>query len=132
MDTRRAHILDRTRSGDGLFRVYAVFYLSRVQSQQEQTQRHRQLVIYLEKEAGSSTQRDHEAAQTAERRQAELLGEIEKGAMPQLEPINWVPDYETADFGSLLQVATLEVFDVRTIAQLREVDAIARNGYATR
>ena len=110
--------------------VYAAFYLNGLQIRQEQRQRQRQLIIYLEKEAASRSNVDHEAARTLEQRRAEFAAKLEEGAMPELEPINWRRVYDIAEFNSLLQAGSLDVLDLRTVARMREVDAISRTGYA--
>jgi hypothetical protein len=110
--------------------VYLAFYLNAFQLRDEQRQRHRQMIVYLEKEVASSAKRDRETAHTLDQGRADLLNNIEKGAMPELESIDWAPNYDAAEFGSLLQAGGLEVLDLRTIARLRELDAISRSGYA--
>src|SRR3954463_14971734 len=78
--------------------VYAAFYLNGFQLRQEQRQRHRQLIIYLEKEAASRGKLDHEAARLVEQKRADLVAGIDNGAMPELEALNWTRLYDIADF----------------------------------
>jgi len=110
--------------------VYAAFYLNGFQLRQEQRQRHRQLIIYLEKEAATRAKIDHEAARQLEQKRADLVARIDEGTMPDLEALNWRRLYDIADFNSLLQAGALDVLDLRTVARMREVDAISRTGYA--
>lgn len=110
--------------------VYSAFYLNGFQVRQDQRQRQRQLIIYLEKEAASRAKSDHEAARMLEQKRAEFVAKIEEQTMPELEPINQRRLYDIADFNSLLQTGSLDVLDLRTVARMREVDAISRSGYA--
>src|SRR3954463_7282970 len=89
--------------------VYAAFYLNGFQLRQEQRQRHRQLIIYLEKEAASRAKLDHETARLIEQKRTELVSRIDEGAMPDLEAPNWRRLYDIADFNSLLQAGGLDV-----------------------
>ena len=110
--------------------VYAAFYLNGFQLRQEQRQRQRQLIIYLEKEAGSRAKRDHETARALAQKRIELVARIESGTMPELESINWMRLCDIADFNSLLQAGGLDVLNLRTIARMREVETISRTGHA--
>jgi hypothetical protein len=111
--------------------VYAAFYLNGVQLRQEQRQRHRQFIIYLEKEAANKAKGDHDTARSLEQKRTDVVAKIDEGAMPDLEPIDFTPLYDRADFASLLQAGGLDVLELRTVARMREVDSISRIGYAT-
>jgi len=111
--------------------VYAAFYLNAVQLRQEQRQRHRQFIIYLEKEAANKAKSDHDTARSLEQKRTDVVARIGEGAMPDLEPIDFTQLYDRADLASLLQAGGLDVLELRTVARMREVDAISRTGYAT-
>ena len=110
--------------------VYAAFYLNGFQLRQEQRQRQRQLIIYLEKEAATRAKVDHETARMLEQKRAQLVARIDEGAMPGLERLNWNRLCDISDFNSLLQTGSLDVLNLRTIARMRDVDALSRTGYA--
>jgi hypothetical protein len=110
--------------------VYAAFYLNGFQLRQDQNQRRRQLIIYLQKEAASRAKSDHDTARLLEQKRAEFAARLEEGAMPELEPVNWTRLFDVADLNSLLQAGGLDVLELPTMARMREVDAISRRGYA--
>jgi hypothetical protein len=110
--------------------VYAAFILSAHQSHQQERQRREQILGLLEKGAAATAASLKQTTTSYDQRMNEFLTQLSKGEMPMVTAISWAASYNPEERNWLLQ-AGLELLDIETIVRLKELDAVARTGFAT-
>jgi hypothetical protein len=110
--------------------VYAAFVLSAHQSHEHERQRRGQILALLEKGAAATSANLKQTTVAYDQRMNEFLTQLAKGEMPGISAISWANSYNPEERNWLLQ-AGLELLDIETIVRLKELDAVARTGFAT-
>ena len=111
--------------------VYPAFLLNAQQVLKQEQQRRRQIVIYLEKQATTSAEKLKQATTSYDKRMNAFLTHLAKGEMPEISPIAWATNYNANETNWILYGGGLELLDIATIAQLKEVDSAASTGLTT-
>jgi hypothetical protein len=111
--------------------VYAAFILSAHQSHEQDRQRRGQILALLEKGAAATAASLKQTTVAYDQRMNEFLTQLAKGEMPGISAISWANSYNPDERNWLLQAGGLELLDIETIVRLKELDAVARTGFAT-
>ena len=111
--------------------VYAAFILSAHQSHEQERQRRGQILALLAKGAAATAASLKQTTLDYDRRMNEFVTGLAKGEMPEVTAISWATTYNPDERNWLLQAGGLELLDIETIVRLKEVDAVARTGFAT-
>src|SRR5438477_10959725 len=110
--------------------VYAAFWLSNYQQQQQNLQRRDQILAYLEQrlEDGISSATIDGAKE--EKLVAAFKRSLDAGEMPPLHPFAFSTDYNPADIATLLQSGGIELLDVKTLTVIRQLESTVRGDLA--
>jgi len=110
--------------------VYAAFWLSNYQQQQQNLQRRDRILAYLEQrlEDGISSATIDGAKE--EKLVAAFKRSLDAGEMPPLHPFAFSTDYNPADIATLLQSGGIELLDVKTLTVLRQLESTVRGDLA--
>src|SRR5215467_8177197 len=111
--------------------VYAAFVLSAHQIRKQDQQRRYQILIYLEKQATTSAEKLRQVTLSYDERMNAFLTQLASGEMPEISPISWATNYNANETNWILHGGGLELLDIGTIAQLKEVDSAASTGLST-
>jgi hypothetical protein len=111
--------------------VYAAFVLNAHQVRKQEQQRRHQILIYLEKQATTSAEKLREVTLSYDERMNAFLTQLKRGEMPEISPISWATNYNANETNWILHGGGLELLDIATIAQLKEVDSAASTGLST-
>jgi hypothetical protein len=111
--------------------VYAAFVLNAHQSHEQERQRRLQILAYLEKQATASAEKLKQVTLSYDERMNAFLAQLARGEMPEVAPISWASNYNANETNWILQAGGLELLDIATIAQLKEVDSNASTGLST-
>lgn len=111
--------------------VYAAFVLNARQIHKQDQQRRHQILIYLEKQATTSAEKLRQVTLRYDERMNAFLTQLAKGEMPEISPIAWATNYNANETNWILNGGGLELLDIATIAQLKEVDSAASTGLST-
>src|SRR5215468_2402432 len=111
--------------------VYAAFLFNAHQIRNQDQQRRHQILIYLEKQATTSAEKLRQVTLSYDERMNVFLTQLGKGEMPEISPISWATNYNANETNWILQGGGLELLDIATIAQLKEVDSAASTGFST-
>jgi hypothetical protein len=110
--------------------VYAAFLLNAYQVRQQDDQRRDQLLGYLERDSDARARGLRDLMATYDRDANEFLDQLAKGQMPKLEPGSWATNFSGTEAGQLLQSGALDLLSIETVAQMLDVDSLARSGLA--
>ncbi len=110
--------------------VYAAFWLSNYQQQQQNLQRRDRILAYLEQrlEDGISSATIDGAKE--EKLVAAFKRSLDAGEMPPLHPFAFSTDYNPADIVTFLQSGGIELLDVKTLTVLRQLESTVRGDLA--
>jgi hypothetical protein len=111
--------------------VYAAFLLNGYQIHKQDHQRRHQILMYLEKQATTSSEKLRQVTLNYDEQMNAFLTQLEKGEMPEISPIAWATSYNANETSWILQGGGLELLDIATIAKLKEVDSAASTGLST-
>jgi len=111
--------------------VYAAFVLNAHQVRKQDQQRRHQILIYLEKQAKISAEKLRQVMLSYDERMNAFLTQLQRGEMPEISPISWATNYNANETNWILHGGGLELLDIATIAQLKEVDSAASTGLST-
>ena len=111
--------------------VYAAFVFSAHQIRKQDQQRRHQILIYLEKQATASAEKLKQVTLSYDERMNAFLTQLARGEMPEISPISWATNYNANETNWILHGGGLELLDIATIAQLKEVDSAASTGLST-
>jgi len=111
--------------------VYAAFLFNAHQIRTQDQQRRHQILIYLEKQATTSAEKLRQVTLSYDERMNAFLTQLKRGEMPEITPISWATNYNANEMNWILQGGGLELLDIATIAQLKEVDSAASTGLST-
>ncbi len=129
---RKKYVIDRLVELIIVFiGVYAAFVLNAYQIRKQDQQRRHQILIYLEKQATTSAEKLRQVTLSYDDRMNGFLTQLANGEMPEISPISWSTSYDANQTNWILQGGGLELLDVGTIAQLKEVDSAASTGLST-
>jgi len=111
--------------------VYAAFVFNAHQIRKHDQQRRHQILIYLEKQATTSAEKLRQVTLSYDERMNAFLTQLARGEMPEISPISWATNYNANETNWILHGGGLELLDIATIAQLKEVDSAASTGLST-
>jgi len=111
--------------------VYAAFVFNAHQIRKQDQQRRHQILIYLEKQATTSAEKLRQVTLRYDEQMNAFLTQLAKGEMPEISPIAWATNYNANETNWILHGGGLELLDIATIAQLKEVDSAASTGLST-
>ena len=111
--------------------VYAAFLFNAHQIRNQDQQRRHQILIYLEKQATTSAEKLRQVTLSYDERMNAFLKQLARGEMPEISPISWATNYNANETNWILHGGGLELLDIATIAQLKEVDSAASTGLST-
>jgi hypothetical protein len=111
--------------------VYAAFILSAHQSHEQERQRREQILALLAKGVAATAASLNQTTAAYDRRMNDFLTQLAKGEMPEVTAISWATSYNPDERNWLLQAGGLELLEIETIVRLKELDAVARTGFAT-
>jgi len=111
--------------------VYAAFVFNAHQIRKQDQQRRHQILIYLEKQATTSAEKLRQVTLSYDERMNVFLTQLARGEMPEISPISWATNYNANETNWILHGGGLELLDIATIAQLKEVDSAASTGLST-
>ena len=111
--------------------VYAAFVFNAHQIRKQDQQRRHQILIYLEKQATTSAEKLRQVTLSYDERMNAFLTQLARGEMPEISPISWATNYNANETNWILHGGGLELLDIATIAQLKEVDSAASTGLST-
>jgi len=111
--------------------VYAAFEFNAHQSRKQDQQRRHQILIYLEKQATTSAEKLKQVTLSYDERMNAFLTQLARGETPEISPISWATNYNANETNWILHGGGLELLDIATIAQLKEVDSAASTGLGT-
>jgi hypothetical protein len=111
--------------------VYAAFVLNAHQVRKQDQQRRHQILVYLEKQATSSAGKLRQVTVNYDEQMNTFLTKLGRGEMPEISPISWATNYNANETNWILHGGGLELLDIATIAQLKEVDSAASTGIST-
>jgi hypothetical protein len=108
--------------------VYAAFWLTNFQQNQEKAQRRDRILASIEQELrrGVESGKTESAKQEAE--EDNFRRALGNGETPPLQPFVFTTDYSPGDIAALLQAGGVELLDVKTIMALRELESVIRWG----
>jgi uncharacterized protein YukE len=110
--------------------VYAAFWLNNYQQHQQNLQRHDQILASLERQLNEGIASVRDAGARADREVAEFKRALATGEMPPLQMYSFSSDYSATDIATLLQSGGIELLDLKTLAALRNLESVIRNGLA--
>lgn len=110
--------------------VYAAFWLNNYQQHQQNLQRHDQILASLERQLNEGIASTKDGGAKADREVAEFKRALEAGEMPPLQMYSFSSDYSATDIATLLQSGGIELLDLKTLAALRNLETVIRNGLA--
>jgi hypothetical protein len=111
--------------------VYAAFWLSNYQQQQQDAQRRDRILAFIEQtlregiESSKINRVSEQEPAAAEFRRARDAGE-----MPPLRPFVFITDYSPSDLATMLQSGGVQLLDVQTLRALRNDESVIRWGLA--
>jgi hypothetical protein len=111
--------------------VYAAFWLSNYQQQQQDAQRRDRILASIEqtlREGIESSKINRVSEQ--EPAAAEFRRALDAGEMPPLHPFVFITDYSPSDFATILQSGGVQLLDVQTLRALRNDESVIRWGLA--
>jgi len=111
--------------------VYAAFVFNAHQIRNQDQQRRHQILIYLKKQATTSAEKLRQVTLGYDERMNAFLTQLKRGEMPEISPISWASNYNANEMNWILHGGGLELLDIATIAQLKEVDSAASTGLST-
>ena len=111
--------------------VYAAFVFNAHQIRKQDQQRRHQILIYLDKQATTSAEKLRQVTLSYDERMNAFLTQLARGEMPEISPISWATNYNANETNWILHGGGLELLDITTIAQLKEVDSAASTGLST-
>jgi hypothetical protein len=111
--------------------VYAAFWLSNYQQQQQDAQRRDRILASIEQTLregieSSKINRVSEQEPVA----AEFRRALDAGEMPPLRPFVFITDYSPSDLATMLQSGGVQLLDVQTLRALRNDESVIRWGLA--
>jgi hypothetical protein len=110
--------------------VYAAFWLSNYQQQQQDAQRRDRILAFIEQtlregiESSKTNRMKEQEPEAAEFRRA-----LNAGEMP-LRPFVFITDYSPSDLATMLQSGGVQLLDVQTLRALRNDESVIRWGLA--
>jgi hypothetical protein len=111
--------------------VYAAFWLSNYQQQQQDAQRRDRILAFIEqtlREGIESSKINRVSEQ--EPAAAEFRRALDAGEMPPLRPFVFITDYSPSDLATMLQSGGVQLLDVQTLRALRNDESVIRWGLA--
>src|SRR4029453_10146816 len=111
--------------------VYAAFWLSNYQQQQQDAQRRDRILAFIEQtlregiESSKTNRAKEQEPEAAEFRRA-----LDAGEMPPLRPFVFITDYSPSDLATMLQAGGVQLLDVQTLRALRNDESVIRWGLA--
>jgi hypothetical protein len=111
--------------------VYAAFWLSNYQQQQQDAQRRDRILAFIEQtlregiESSKTNRAKEQEPEAAEFRRA-----LDAGEMPPLRPFVFITDYSPSDLATMLQAGGVQLLDVQTLKALRSDESVIRWGLA--
>ena len=111
--------------------VYAAFWLSNYQQQQQDAQRRDRILAFIEQtlregiESSKTNRAKEQEPEAAEFRRA-----LDAGEMPPLRPFVFITDYSPSDLATMLQSGGVQLLDVQTLRALRSDESVIRWGLA--
>ena len=111
--------------------VYAAFWLSNYQQQQQDAERRDRILAYIEQtlSEGIESSKDNRAKEQ-EPEAAEFRRALDAGEMPPVRPFVFITDYSPSDLATMLQSGGVQLFDVQTLKALRSDESVIRWGLA--
>ena len=109
--------------------VYAAFWLSNYQQQQQDAQRRDRILASIEqtlREGIESSKINRVSEQ--EPAAAEFRRALDAGEMPPLRPFVFITDYSPSDLATMLQSGGVQLLDVQTLRALRNDESVIRWG----
>jgi uncharacterized protein YukE len=110
--------------------VYAAFWLNNYEQHQQNLQRQDQILASLERQLNEGIASVRDAGARADREVAEFKRALATGEMPPLQMYSFSSDYSATDIATLLQSGGIELLDLKTLAALRNLESVIRNGLA--
>src|SRR4029453_4416319 len=111
--------------------VYAAFWLSNYQQQQQDAQRRDRILASIEqtlREGIESSKINRVSEQ--EPAATEFRRALDAGEMPPLRPFVFITDYSPSDLATMLQSGGVQLLDLQTLRALRNDEAVIRWGLA--
>ncbi len=108
--------------------VYAAFLLNAYQVRQQDDQRRDQLLAYLERDTDARARGLRDLLASYDRDKNEFLDQLSTGQMPKLEPGTWATNFTGTEATPLLQAGALDLLSIETVAEMLDVDSVARSG----
>lgn len=108
--------------------VYAAFWLNNYQERQRDAKRHDQILASLEEQLKGGIESARSAGAKQNAQVAEFSRALEAGEMPPLRPFAFISDYSASDVAAMLQSGGIELFDVKTLISLRDLESVIRAG----
>src|SRR4029450_2901079 len=111
--------------------VYAAFWLSNYQQQQQDAQRRDRILAFIEQtlregiESSKTNRAKEQEPEAAEFRRA-----LDAGEMPPLRPFVFITDYSPSALATMLQAGGVQLLDVQTLRALRSDESVIRWGLA--
>ena len=109
--------------------VYAAFLLNAHQNREQDRQRRMQILAYLQNRTLASDQDLKKVTAAYDEQLHGFLSELEKGDMPEVQPISWATDYNANDTAWLLQAGGMGLLNIETLAKLKDVDSAQSVGW---
>jgi hypothetical protein len=111
--------------------VYAAFWLSNYQQQQQDAERRDRILAFIEqtlREGIESSKINRVSEQ--EPAATEFRRALDAGEMPPLRPFVFITDYSPSDLATMLQSGGVQLLDVQTLRALRNDESVIRWGLA--
>jgi hypothetical protein len=108
--------------------AYAAFWLTNYQERQGEVRRHNQILKEIEQRVIKEIAEARDEVARHRKITAEFERALQAGEMPPVRPFNFASGYNPADTAALLQSGGFQLLDIKTIAALRKVEEVLRNG----
>jgi hypothetical protein len=107
--------------------VYAAFWLSNYQQQQQDAERRDRILASIEQTLRDGIESGKVNRANQEREATEFQRALDAGEMPPLHPFVFITDYSPGDFATLL-AGGIQLLDLQTLAALRNDESVIRWG----
>jgi hypothetical protein len=108
--------------------AYAAFWLNNYQEHQQEARRRDQILAALENEVTGGLESAKTEGARERQKVAEFRRALDAGEMPPVRPFAFTTDYSATDAATLLQSGGYQLFDVKTLIALRQMESTLRGG----
>ena len=108
--------------------VYAAFWLSNYQQQQQDAERRDRILASIERTLRDGIESGKINRADQEREAAQFRRALDAGEMPPLRPFVFTTDYNPGDFATMLQAGGIQLLDLETLTALRNDESVIRWG----